>query len=218
MTISRSCIIVFSIFTSVFANASNSGANTQEALNKYHAAQAVIDLVRGQEENQALRQQAISLWEEALKLDPTLQELPKTIYRNLATVNFSLGHSVRAFNYYLRALKEEGEKFPLNSLKHLAMTCMEITMIHNKNNNLEQSEQYNLLAKEFFEIFIAKTTQPFSAALCLDIANVYLSADEYENSLIWHNRASNIAQETKTALPERFAASYSFLMKKLGKK
>jgi len=217
MIISNSRILIFSILTCVFANASNnSNANRQAALNTYNSAQALIHALQKQQEpNLVLLQQAVSLWEEALRLDPGLPTIVKSIYRNLATSNFSLGQPNRAFRYYLLALENEGNEFPVNSYKHLAMNCMEITIAKHTNGDLEQSGQYNLLAKSFFEIFIAKNTEPFSISLCMDIANVYLSADEYENSLVWHQKASEIAKETKTALPGSYAASYSFLKKKL---
>jgi len=158
---------------------------------------------------------AIQWWETALFLDPTLQVLPNFIYRNLAAVNFQLERWEPAFGYYVLALEKESEKIPLDSIKKLAMVCMEMAALDAKDGEFEQSTQYNLLAKKYFEMFLNKNTEPLSVLLHVDISHVYHSAGDYEKALVWHQKTYDLAQKTNTPLPEAFMASYFFLMKNL---
>jgi len=193
MTISRSCAIVFSIFTSIFANASNT-------LDRYKAAKILAEC--GEYDD------AISLWEEALRLDPQLQNLSKKIYRRLGDVLVLLKRWEPAFGYYTLALEKEGE-VPLNTLQDFARVCIEMASLELRDSGLEAAQQYHLFAKKYFEMFLARNTQPISVPLAVNISRVYYLVGEYEKSARWHQATFELALQTNSKLPEIFFVSFS---------
>jgi len=194
--------LIFSTFLcTFFANASTEvrQANAQELC---EFAQVCFDTQEYED--------ALSLWEKALYLE-SQGSLPEDIHLNLAKTAFNLAQWEKVFGYYTLAFNKDGENMPADDIKNLALACMEMAVLDAADREFESAKQYNFLAKKYFELFLAKNTQPLNVILAVDISRVYYLTDDFEKSVQWHQATLELAlrSNSMSQLSDTFYMSFS---------